>query len=206
VYFKHKYITQTTVTPADAIVKAFHDLMATLKGTTNLKGQQNLDAITQLQTTLSPPVTPQPQSPRVNFRNTIQLRTFDPNGVTPLAHLPPPQLIVESPLATAPLLTSSDTQRPLVTSPSLSANPDVSPTADIDSIATHVALRRHTPTNPNNDSIAACLLARCHEVPTLSLTWKPDKPWNTDISSVTPNSKTPGTFLLPMNLDALHKV
>ena len=39
VYFKHKYITQPTVTPADAIVKAFHDLMATLKGATNLKGQ-----------------------------------------------------------------------------------------------------------------------------------------------------------------------
>jgi hypothetical protein len=87
VYFKHKYFTQPTDTPADAIVKAFQDLMATLKGTTNLKGQQNLDAITQLQTTLSPPVTPQPQSPRVNFCDTVQLRTFDSNGVTPLGAL-----------------------------------------------------------------------------------------------------------------------
>ncbi|KAL7475421.1 hypothetical protein ACHAW6_001331, partial [Cyclotella cf. meneghiniana] len=41
VFCEHKYITQPTVTPADAIVKAFHNLMATLKGTTNLKGQQN---------------------------------------------------------------------------------------------------------------------------------------------------------------------
>ncbi|KAL7479611.1 hypothetical protein ACHAW6_005338 [Cyclotella cf. meneghiniana] len=31
VFFKHKYITQPMVTPADAIVKAFHDLMATSK-------------------------------------------------------------------------------------------------------------------------------------------------------------------------------
>ncbi len=34
---KHKYITQPTVTPADMIVKAFNDLMATLKEMNNLK-------------------------------------------------------------------------------------------------------------------------------------------------------------------------
>ena len=95
------------VTPADAIVKAFHDLMATLKGTTNLKGQQNLNAITKLQSTLLPPATPLPHSPRVNFYNTVQLRTFNPDGVTPLAHSPPPRLIVESPLATVQLPTPS---------------------------------------------------------------------------------------------------
>jgi hypothetical protein len=54
VFFKHKYITQPTVTPADAIIKALCDFMVTLKGTTNLRGQQNMKAITKLQSTLSP--------------------------------------------------------------------------------------------------------------------------------------------------------
>jgi len=74
VYVKQKYITQPTVTPADAIVKAFHDLMATLKGITNLKGQQNMDAVAKLQCTFTPlatptclPTPPQPRAPRVNF-------------------------------------------------------------------------------------------------------------------------------------------
>ncbi|KAL7480511.1 hypothetical protein ACHAW6_006206 [Cyclotella cf. meneghiniana] len=78
VYFKHKYITQPTVAQADAIVKAFEDLMATLKGTTNLKGQQNLEALTKLQSMLSPPATPLPHFRRVNFHNTVQLCTSTP--------------------------------------------------------------------------------------------------------------------------------
>ncbi|KAL7476141.1 hypothetical protein ACHAW6_002019, partial [Cyclotella cf. meneghiniana] len=78
VFFKHRYITQPTVTPADAIVKAFHDLMTTLKGTTNLKGQQNLDAITKLQSTLVPPAVPLPHSPRVNFHNTSNFSPSTP--------------------------------------------------------------------------------------------------------------------------------
>mgnify|MGYP006160256745 CR=1 FL=1 len=150
VFFKHKYITQPTVTPADAIVKAFHDLMATLKGTTNLKGQQNMDAITQLQRTLSPTVTPQPQAPRVNFQDTVQLRTFDPNGVTPLEQLAPTQVIVESPI------TSPDIERPRLSIPSIPAKSAV----DNTSIASRIALRRRTTTPTPNDSIAAHLLAR----------------------------------------------
>ena len=113
VYFKHKYITQPTVTTADDIVKALQVLMATLKDFTKLKGQQNLDTLTKLKSMLSPPVTPLPHSPRVNFRNTVQLCTFNPDRVTPVMHLPPPQLIVESLLATAKLPTPSGAQRPL---------------------------------------------------------------------------------------------
>ena len=45
VFFKCKYITQPTVTPKDAILKVFQDMMQTLKGIHNTKGNQNMKAI-----------------------------------------------------------------------------------------------------------------------------------------------------------------
>ncbi|KAL7477574.1 hypothetical protein ACHAW6_003380 [Cyclotella cf. meneghiniana] len=44
-YFKHKYITQPTITYADMITKTFHDLTTSLKGMNNLKIEQNMDAV-----------------------------------------------------------------------------------------------------------------------------------------------------------------
>ena len=155
VYFKHKYITQPTITPANAIVKAFQDLMATLKGTANLKGNQNMDAIAQLQRTLPSTVPHQPPAPRVTFQDTVQLRTFDPNGVTPLTQSAPTQLIVESPVTPAPPNTSPD-----ITSPHLPIPRTTKPAADNTSIAARVALRQRTTPPATNDSIAARLLAR----------------------------------------------
>ena len=45
VFFKHKYITQPTVTPADAIVKAYHDLTAAINGIKNTKSDAHLEAL-----------------------------------------------------------------------------------------------------------------------------------------------------------------
>ena len=54
VYFKHKYITQPTVTPADAIIKAIQDLTQALKGKVNTKGESHLQALTKLQELFRP--------------------------------------------------------------------------------------------------------------------------------------------------------
>ena len=54
VYFKHKYITQPTITPANAVVKALQDLMHAIKGKCNNKGTAQFNAITHLQEAFSP--------------------------------------------------------------------------------------------------------------------------------------------------------
>ncbi len=54
VYFKHKYLTQPTVTPTDAIIKAYQDLTLALKGINNTKGNAQLSALKQIQEVLKP--------------------------------------------------------------------------------------------------------------------------------------------------------
>jgi len=48
VFFKHKYITQPTVTPADTIVKALDDLTHALKGRRNIKGEAQMEALEKI--------------------------------------------------------------------------------------------------------------------------------------------------------------
>ena len=48
VFFKHKYITQPTVTPADTIVKALDDLTHALKGMRNVKGEAQIEALEKI--------------------------------------------------------------------------------------------------------------------------------------------------------------
>jgi hypothetical protein len=48
VFFKHKYITQPTVMPADTIVKALVDLMHALKGRRNVKGEVQIEALERI--------------------------------------------------------------------------------------------------------------------------------------------------------------
>jgi hypothetical protein len=45
VFFKHKYITQPTLTPADTIVKAINDLTHALKGKRKQKGISQIEAL-----------------------------------------------------------------------------------------------------------------------------------------------------------------
>jgi hypothetical protein len=54
VFFKHKYITQPTVTPADSIVNAYHNLAKALQGIQNLKDNAHIEALKQLEYTLNP--------------------------------------------------------------------------------------------------------------------------------------------------------
>ncbi|KAL7474341.1 hypothetical protein ACHAW6_000317, partial [Cyclotella cf. meneghiniana] len=54
VFFKHKYITQPTVTPANAIVKAYHDLISAINGIKNTKSDSHLEALEWIQNNLAP--------------------------------------------------------------------------------------------------------------------------------------------------------
>ena len=48
VFFKHKHITQPTVTPADTIVKALNDLTHALKGRRNVRGATEIEALEKI--------------------------------------------------------------------------------------------------------------------------------------------------------------
>ncbi len=54
VFFKHKYITQPTVTPADSIVNAYHNLAKALQGIQNSKDNAHIEALKRLEDTLNP--------------------------------------------------------------------------------------------------------------------------------------------------------
>ena len=45
IFFKHKYITQPTLTPVDTVVKAIDDLTCALKGTRNTHGMQQIERL-----------------------------------------------------------------------------------------------------------------------------------------------------------------
>ncbi len=47
VFFKHRYLTQPSVTPVDRIIKALGDSTQALKGRRNLKGIEQIKALTQ---------------------------------------------------------------------------------------------------------------------------------------------------------------
>jgi len=49
VWFKHKYITQPKVTPADQIVNAINDLAGALKGKNNVEGLEQMEALQKLE-------------------------------------------------------------------------------------------------------------------------------------------------------------
>ena len=53
VFFKTKFITQPTLTPADTITKALNDLTQALKGKHNHKGLEQIDALKRLETILT---------------------------------------------------------------------------------------------------------------------------------------------------------
>eukprot|EP00804_Cyclotella_cryptica_P014407 CCRYP_004762-RA/>CCRYP_004762-RA protein AED:0.30 eAED:0.26 QI:0/0/0/1/1/1/4/0/702 len=151
-----------------------------------------------LMCTLSPTVTPQPPAPRVTFQDTVQLRTFDPNSVTPLAHSVPTQLNVESPVIAAPWNTSPDIKRPRLSVPSTT-----NPSADNTSIAAHIALRRCTVPSATNDSIAARLLARRRDSAHTVIDMETSQALKYRQLLRHPKFKDAWT---PMNSDALHKV
>ena len=91
VWFKHRYITQPAVTPADIIVKAITDLTQTLKGRTNLEGIEQLETLQRLEQLLTN-TTPSDTNVMKAITN-AELRVVSPQNVTnatpePRVHTP----------------------------------------------------------------------------------------------------------------------
>ncbi len=105
VFFKHKHITQPTVTPADAIVNAFTKLWDAILGIQHSKDDAHFDTLRRLENTLQPPdkhvIKPgkQDKIPRAEQQIALTqpvLRVrFDESP--PTVHDPTPQLIIASP-------------------------------------------------------------------------------------------------------------
>ena len=78
VWFKHKYITQPKVTPADQIVKAINNLTCALKGKNNVEGLEQMEALQKLKELLTKsPIqedeaTQEEQEPRVTFEPSVK--------------------------------------------------------------------------------------------------------------------------------------
>jgi hypothetical protein len=94
--FKHKYISQPTVTPSDAVVKALQDLVHAIKGKQNVKGATQFYAIARLQEAFlpgqklvleqyNPPLKlPTQHAPRVQHEVASILVYYDANPRVPM--------------------------------------------------------------------------------------------------------------------------
>ena len=91
VHFKHKYITEPTLTPEDTIVKALNDLTQALKDRRNKKGSEELDALRKLDDILNNIPTTSNNSKRVTFANTTNLPLA--TGIN--ATIPTPRVVQE---------------------------------------------------------------------------------------------------------------
>jgi len=93
VFFKTKYITQPTLTPADVITKALNDLTQALKGKTNQQGLDQIEALTKLNDILSnaPEPDPAPDEPTVPMepRRVIFDETTKPPQIDEPIHMTP---------------------------------------------------------------------------------------------------------------------
>ncbi len=76
VYFKHKYITQPNLLPADTIVKALHDLTHALKGKKNVKGKAQIKTLEKINELLNNV----PKKIAINRENHV---TFDETTTPP---------------------------------------------------------------------------------------------------------------------------
>jgi len=96
VFFKTKYLTQPTLSPADVISKALIDLTQALKGKSNQKGIHQIEALKQLDAILnnSPDVLPTPIATnqlqrRVTFDETVKAPTETEQRITTTAPTAP---------------------------------------------------------------------------------------------------------------------
>lgn len=169
--------------------------MHSLEGTNNLKGQQNLNAITKLHVTFKPPqapasnmVTPVKHSPRVVFYDTVQLcNVWCKDWHTPGADTTQP-VGVEFPLALiAPL------QLQAVIEDSSTCN--LNPSATNGSIVTFVTQEQSTLVALQQKQCCMPPLLIVARLPTPSLTWKPARHLNTTNYYATHDLKILGTSL-----------
>jgi hypothetical protein len=82
VWFKHKYITQPTLTPADIIVKALNALTQMLKRKTNLEGLEEPESLKCLEEILTNMPEPRVEHPRETTQDTAKPRVEHPRETT----------------------------------------------------------------------------------------------------------------------------
>jgi hypothetical protein len=98
VHFKHKYITEPTLTPEDTIVKALNNLTQALKDKRNKKGSEELDALRKLDDILNNIPTTSNNSKRVTFANTTNLpQETQPPATRVEVTIPTPRVVQELP-------------------------------------------------------------------------------------------------------------
>ncbi len=54
VFFKHKYVIQPTITPADAIVNAYNKLRQAIQGIQHSKGDAHFEALERIKNIMQP--------------------------------------------------------------------------------------------------------------------------------------------------------
>ena len=100
VFFKHKYITQPTVTPADANVNAYNRLRQAILGIQHSKDDAQMDALERIKQTLQPThnrtgnATDRVHSPRVNSELTQDASRVRFDDRPPSTQESPPRLVV----------------------------------------------------------------------------------------------------------------
>jgi hypothetical protein len=97
VFFEHHYITQPTITPADAIVNAYNKLRQTLQGIQHSKEDGQMEALERIQQSLQPASNGHTTSPRVEAELTQQVPGVRFDEAPPKVQEPEPRLIVEWP-------------------------------------------------------------------------------------------------------------
>jgi hypothetical protein len=98
VFFKTKYITEPTLTPADVITKALNDLTQALNGKTNQQGLDQIEALTKLNNILNnvpepDPAPDEPTAPAEPRRVTFDETTKPPQINEPIHQRPSPKVL-----------------------------------------------------------------------------------------------------------------
>jgi hypothetical protein len=97
VFFKHKYITQPTLTPVDTVVKAIDDLTHALKGTRNTHGIQQIERLKMIDELLNNIPSNLTEMSDPSTKATLpRVKDIRP-GLTPLTFLSPPPNTGETP-------------------------------------------------------------------------------------------------------------
>ena len=174
VFFKHKYITQPEVTPADVIIKAYNDLRAALQGMKNTSDAKQMHTLEKIQDQLSPghklQIEQQLQRrlPRVESTKR-EVLTSQPEQQHPRVQFEEPRdmparMIVASPREQVVESPQKPTTKPI----SILKAP--THTVQEDSIAARIKARRATPstapkvTKADDESIAERLLRRKRQI------------------------------------------
>jgi hypothetical protein len=163
VFFKHHYITQPTVTPADAIVNAYNKLRQTLQGIQHSKEDAQMEALERIQQSLQPVSNEHNTSPSVEAELTQQVPRVRFDEAPPKAQEPEPRLVVTWPK-------KQIVQPPVPQVTNKKPKPILKPSKYIDessdSVAARVKARRlHTPQAepPQSESIADRVAQRRRE-------------------------------------------